>query len=144
MIDPLSVVREGEFATAEQTAGIPARVVNAYNKVVAGTRLNPEQRQDFLQQAELLFGAQRRSHIALEDQFRGLAERQKFDPSDVVIDFVGEFRKEQTRQTPSGDDFENSLFAMEADKILKLLTEGNLTNKQRDAIEKELSRREGG
>jgi len=57
MLDPGSTVREGEFATAEQSAGIPARIVGLYNKIVTGERLPPEQRKDFLNRADQLFDA---------------------------------------------------------------------------------------
>ena len=33
MLDPGSVVREGEFATAQNAAGVPERVVNQYNRL---------------------------------------------------------------------------------------------------------------
>ncbi len=54
-IDPTSTVREGEFATAEQTGGIPTRLVNLYNKALDGQRLTPDQRKNFRSQAEKLF-----------------------------------------------------------------------------------------
>lgn len=55
MLDPGSVVREGEFATAQNAAGIPTRIVNAYNNALQGTRLNPDQRKQFKSQAKALF-----------------------------------------------------------------------------------------
>jgi hypothetical protein len=51
MLDPTSVVREGEFATAQNSGGIPDTVVNAYNKAMNGERLTPSQRQQFVQAA---------------------------------------------------------------------------------------------
>ena len=55
MLDPGSVVREGEFATAQNAAGVPQRVVNLYNKIISGERLNDSQRKAFKGQAERLF-----------------------------------------------------------------------------------------
>lgn len=55
MLDPGSVVREGEFATAQNAAGVPERVMNIYNKVVSGERLNAGQRKAFKGQAEKLY-----------------------------------------------------------------------------------------
>lgn len=54
MLDPGSTVREGEFATAQNSAGVPGRVVSLYNNVLRGERLNTNQRADFLGQAENL------------------------------------------------------------------------------------------
>lgn len=57
MLDPGSVVREGEFATAQNAAGVPDRVVNLYNRILRGERLNPEQRGAFKTQAGQLYNA---------------------------------------------------------------------------------------
>lgn len=55
MLDPGSVVREGEFATAQNAAGVPERVQNIYNRVISGERLSEGQRKAFKGQAESLF-----------------------------------------------------------------------------------------
>lgn len=55
MLDPGSVVREGEFATAQNAAGVPDRVMNLYNRALSGQRLNPSQRQSFKGQADKLY-----------------------------------------------------------------------------------------
>lgn len=51
MLDPTSVVREGEFATAEKSGGVPDRIRNLYNKTLNGEFLTPEQRADMLNTA---------------------------------------------------------------------------------------------
>lgn len=61
ILDPGSTVREGEFATAQQTTGIPGQVVNFYNRAREGTRLNDTQRKDFISQSEGLFSAEQES-----------------------------------------------------------------------------------
>jgi hypothetical protein len=55
MLDPGSVVREGEFATAQNATGVPERIQNLYNNLVKGERLNPDQRKMFAKQAEGLY-----------------------------------------------------------------------------------------
>jgi hypothetical protein len=50
--DPSSTVREGEFATAENTKGVPDWLRGIYNKTLSGQRLLPEQRRDFITQAK--------------------------------------------------------------------------------------------
>lgn len=61
MLDPGSVVREGEFATAANAGGIPTKIQNMYNKAMSGERLTPEQRVMFSNQAKSLYsGAQTR------------------------------------------------------------------------------------
>lgn len=106
ILDPGSVVREGEFATAQNAANWSGRMRSLYNAVVEGTRLTEEQRADFLGRAEDLMRAQTASQRRLEDQFRGIAERSGVNPDDVVVDFIGKDgdggpAAEQAGATPS-------------------------------------------
>lgn len=87
MLDPGSTVREGEFATAQNAAGVPERVRNSWNKAVNGERLSEPQRQDFLNQAKGLYGkaksqrdATRTSYVKMASQYPGL------DPNRVLMD----------------------------------------------------------
>ncbi len=57
MLDPGSVVREGEFATAQNARGVPDSIRNMYNKVMNGERLNDQQRISFKDQAGKLYEA---------------------------------------------------------------------------------------
>lgn len=57
MLDPGSVVREGEFATAQNATGVPERIVNLYNNLLSGERLNANQRKSFKSQSASLFNA---------------------------------------------------------------------------------------
>lgn len=61
ILDPGSTVREGEFATAQNTTGISGQILNFYNRAREGTRLNNTQRQDFISQADALFSAEQES-----------------------------------------------------------------------------------
>lgn len=53
-LDPQSVVREGEFATAENSAGVDDKILNMYNKLLEGEILTPEQMQQFIGTAKEL------------------------------------------------------------------------------------------
>lgn len=57
MLDPGSVVREGEFANAQNAAGVPERILNIYNKAARGERLTEGQRKMFKGQAEAIYKA---------------------------------------------------------------------------------------
>lgn len=57
MLDPGSVVREGEFANAQNTTSVPEQVKNIYNRVMSGERLNENQRESFMSQTEDLMKA---------------------------------------------------------------------------------------
>ena len=55
MLDPGSVVREGEFATAQNAGGVDDSIRNMYNKLADGERLQPKQREMFANRAKKLF-----------------------------------------------------------------------------------------
>lgn len=84
MLDPQSTVREGEFATAEQAGGVPARVLNLYNSVVNGERLAPEVRKDLVTRAEKLFSTATETMATVNERYEGLASQYGYDPSRVV------------------------------------------------------------
>lgn len=79
MLDPGSVVREQEFANAQNAAGIPDQVRNAYNRALQGQRLNPAQRADFLAQAAKLQEAAQGRITNTAQLYQGIAEQYGFD-----------------------------------------------------------------
>lgn len=85
MIDPGSVVREGEFATAENTAGVPERVLNLYNKALKGKRLSSKQRADFINSAEAVYSQYQSSQAPIDALYQGLAMKYGIDPTLVGI-----------------------------------------------------------
>ena len=103
MLDPGSTVREGEFANAQNAAGVPTQVRNIYNRAKTGQMLAPEQRADFLNQANQIYGAQAESQDLLEQQYTGLAKRAGFDPQNVVVDYQGNLRAGAGRSNEERD-----------------------------------------
>ena len=56
LLDPGSVVRETEYATAQQAGSIIDRAtVGQYNRLIAGERLTPTQRADFANKSKVLY-----------------------------------------------------------------------------------------
>lgn len=88
MLDPGSVVREGEFATAQNAAGVPDRIRNMANRLINGERLNESQRKDFVTQSDGLMKRQERQYQKIQEQYRGIATRRQIDPQNVIIDFT--------------------------------------------------------
>lgn len=74
ILDPGSVVREQEFANAQNAAGVPDQVRNLYNRALNGQRLNPRQRQDFVNQATGLFQSRRQTYDQIASEYRSYAE----------------------------------------------------------------------
>lgn len=87
MLDPGSVVREGEFATAQNSAGVPERVRAWYNRMISGERLTDEVRSDFVGQARGLYRTQADQYRGLQQQYRGISERSGADPRNTILDY---------------------------------------------------------
>jgi hypothetical protein len=83
-LDPASTVREGEFATAQNAAGVDVQVRNLYNKIVSGERLSQPQRQDFLQSAYGMVESQVPNVQQVIDRYTGIANRSGLNPEDIV------------------------------------------------------------
>lgn len=88
ILDPESVVREGEFATAEKARGVPDTVINLYNRVLKGERLNNEQRSKFVGEARKVYDSQRKSQDKLDKTYREMAKRYDLDERNIVQDFT--------------------------------------------------------
>jgi len=86
ILDPNSVVRETEFATAQNAAGVPDQVRNAFNRALSGERLNPTQRNDFLWVARRIGIQQAGQYQRTIDQYRDVAKRTGVDWSNVILD----------------------------------------------------------
>jgi len=81
MLDPGSVVREQEFANAQNAAGIPDRIRNLYNQALKGTRLNPTQRKEFMAEAKKLADAAQDRITGVAREYQGIAEQYGYDPT---------------------------------------------------------------
>ena len=85
MLDPGSTVREGEFANAQNSAGVPDQVRNLFNRALSGERI-AFNRQDFVDRSKALYERQRMTHKKLEKQYGSLAKRYSVNPDRVVTD----------------------------------------------------------
>lgn len=104
LLDPNSVVREGEFATAQNAAGVPEQILNIYNRARTGERLNPSQRNDFLTQSQNVYSTQLSSYSQLKQQFQDRAKLYGLNPDRVTFDFSsGGFQQPQTQTTFSSN-----------------------------------------
>lgn len=87
VLDPGSTVREGEFANAQNAAGIPERIRALYNNAMQGTRLTETQRSDFLSRARNLYENAERSYMRTYNQYKDIAERRNLPLADALIDY---------------------------------------------------------
>lgn len=86
MLDPGSVVREGEFATAQNAGGIPDRIWNAYNRALTGERLNPNQRKMFANQAKTLYGQAEKGEKVIRDGITRIAKTYGLNTENVFYE----------------------------------------------------------
>jgi len=83
MLDPGSVVREGEFATAQNAGSVGDRVYNMYNKLLSGERLNPEQRKMFGAQAKKMYAAAQKQEEEIRGGMTRIAKNYKLNPENI-------------------------------------------------------------
>lgn len=93
ILDPNSVVREQEFANAQNAAGVPDMVRNAWNRALRGERLNPEQREDFMRTAIATYKQAEQQVKSITDQYGGIADERGLARKRTLPSFgyAGEF-----------------------------------------------------
>ncbi len=98
MLDPGSVVRESEFATAAAAKPLLERVGLSWDTVGSiwsGKKLTPGQRQDFLNRSNQLYSAESQQHGKRVDEYKRLATGANLNPNMVITDM------EATGQAPA-------------------------------------------
>jgi hypothetical protein len=109
-LDPQSTVREGEFTTAEEAAGVPDRVLNIYNKLVSGERLGEGQVKEFVKTAKQLANSAIDSSTTEVNKFLDTFEES----------IPGSFVKKTKDRLPGRFDVGS------AKKVIKFDTQGNI------------------
>jgi hypothetical protein len=88
VMDPGSVVREGEFETVRKSQAIPEQVKGYWRFLLEGKgKLPPQARKEMLGVARNRLDAYRGEATKATDRYRGLSQQQGIDPSLVVRDF---------------------------------------------------------
>lgn len=88
MLDPGSVVRESEFATAAKAGSFGERMQATVGKVLKGERLSVAMRADFLKKSKELFGGAESQHKKREKSYTRIAKRNNLPVMDVVVDIT--------------------------------------------------------
>lgn len=87
LLDPGSVVRESEFATAAASGSLGERIQGAYKSISQGGRLPESLRNEFLNEATNIYNGQKEGYDRAIKTYKGLAERNKVNPENVVTDY---------------------------------------------------------
>ena len=104
MLDPTSVVREGEFATAANSGGVPDWLRVQYNKLLTGEKLTGSQREEILSAAGSQLEPYRTRYNELTNTYTGLANQFQLDPANVItgVDIPNPERPGQTMMNKTG------------------------------------------
>ena len=86
MLDPASVVREWEFATAQNATWVPDQIRNLYNRARTWQRLNVNQRDEFKSTAEDLFVSESELFDSIKEWFRTIVEDAWARPEFVILE----------------------------------------------------------
>lgn len=84
MLDPTSVVREGEYATAANSGGVGEKVQAIYNSLLSGQRLTDNQRSDFVNRSGRMLQTEHGKAKGDAERYRELAKKNKLDPDNVA------------------------------------------------------------
>lgn len=127
ILDPASVVRETEFANAQNAAGVPDQIRNQYNKILSGERLNPNQRADFIRQARELARSQKDVYQnTVLPRYESIVATNELNRANVLFDpFAGiDFTKSlEPKKAPSAAN-KPALQQSDVDLVNKYLKRG--------------------
>jgi hypothetical protein len=87
-LDPGSVVRETEYATAKNAGGVSERVRNIFNNVQNGVILTPKLREEFIKSATTQVQPHIKRQIELDEQYTRRANDYNLNPKRVVTSFL--------------------------------------------------------
>jgi hypothetical protein len=104
MLDPGSVVRESEFATAASSGSYGQRIQANVQKVLSGKRLAPAMRADFVKKSGTLMEGMQKQHKKREKSYGDIADKNNFSRDEVVVDInvAGEEPEYTEGQTANG------------------------------------------
>jgi hypothetical protein len=88
LLDPGSVVRESEFATAAASGSFGERIQGLAQRVISGQRLPPDLRTDFIREADGIYTSQKEGADRLEKQYRDIAKRGNLNPENVIVNYA--------------------------------------------------------
>lgn len=84
IMDPGSVVREGELEMAQSTGSVGERLKGYFASVSGGARLTPEIRRQLLGEIRTRASTMSDAYNQAREQYKSLAERYGFDPEAIV------------------------------------------------------------
>jgi len=102
IMDPGSVVREGEMVMVNNTASLPDWLLGAINSLNGGAKLSPETRHAILTEAFGRTQGYEQAYNQDTQMYKGIADRYKINPADIIPDF-GAYDQWSPATAPAGD-----------------------------------------
>ncbi len=87
IMDPTSVVREGEMVMVKNTASLPDWLVGSINALNGGQQLQPDTRKAILAEAYSRMKSYEDAFNTDAQMYRGIADRYKINPADILPQF---------------------------------------------------------
>lgn len=84
MLDPESVVREGEAATVQNAGGVSDQIVGWYNRVNSGQKLPDSVRAQIVEAAQNLYAETAKNYEDLNAQVKDMAGRNNINPQFIA------------------------------------------------------------
>lgn len=109
LFDPGSSVREGEYASAENTKGVPDMIRNMWNKVQSGTILTPTQIKNFRKVAATLYKQALESYHGKEKEFQGIAKERRYPLTQAVPDLSLGLKPDEIINAPVDDGEDDAI-----------------------------------
>lgn len=88
LLDPGSVVRESEFATAAASGSFGEQVQGAVQRLMTGERLPDTLRTAFKSEADSIYNAQKMGYDQTRNAYKEIAGRYNVNPADVLVDYA--------------------------------------------------------
>jgi hypothetical protein len=90
VLDPNSVVREGELQLASDTGSFGQKLLGINKSILQGGKLTPAIKQDLLRQIESRTYSQKQQYNAAKTKYSDIAKKNNLDPNDLFISTIVE------------------------------------------------------
>lgn len=97
MMDPNSVVREGEMVMVKNAGALPDWLVGSINGLNGGAQLQPNTRDAVMTEARSRYSAIKGAHDEAAGVYRGMSQRYNVNPDNVLVDISGAMDAPQWR-----------------------------------------------
>lgn len=84
ILDPTSVVREGEVATAANAGGIPSGIMAAYNQALGSGKIDDKVRNQINSQSRVIFNKAKEQEALDKDFYTGIAKRRGLNVENII------------------------------------------------------------